>query len=186
MKKNKKLLTWIIVIVIILGYVGMTYNSFVVKKENLTNQWAQVETQYQRRFDLIPNLVESVKGIMKQEQEIFNNLAEARTRYAGANSVSEKAESASQVESALGRLLVIMENYPQLNSSQNVQSLMSQIEGTENRISVERKRYNDSVKSFNTLAKRIPSKFVAMLFNFGEENYFESVEGSEIAPEVKF
>lgn len=173
-----------IVAVLIVGYVWATYNKLVTSNEGIDNQWAQVETQYQRRFDLIPNLVESVKGVMKQEQKVFGDLAQARTHYAGANGANQKAEAATEVEGALSRLLVVMENYPQLKSSENVQTLMAQIEGTENRISVERKRYNDAVKDFNVMIKVVPAKWIASMLGFSERNYFESTEGAENAPKV--
>lgn len=172
------------VVVIVGAYVWMTYNRLITANESITNQWAQVETQYQRRIDLIPNLVESVKGVMTQEQKIFGELAQARSAYAGAKTADQKAEAATQVEGAFGRLLAIMENYPQLKSAENVQTLMSQIEGTENRISVERKNYNDSVKEFNVMIKRIPAKWIASSLGFVEKKYFESVPGSENAPKV--
>ncbi|MFH1427266.1 MAG: LemA family protein [Patescibacteria group bacterium] len=175
-----------IIIIIVGGYVWSTYNKLITANESVDNQWAQVESQYQRRFDLIPNLVESVKGIMQQEQQVFGDIAEARTRYAGAASVSEKAEAATGVESALGRLLVILENYPELKSAENVQTLMAQLEGTENRISVERKRYNDEVKNFNVLIKRIPTNIIAKMLGYADKTYFESAEGSENAPQVEF
>lgn len=181
--------TWIIlgvVVLLIVGFVWSTYNKLVTANEAVDGQWAQVETQYQRRFDLIPNLVESVKEIMDQEQEIFGQLAEARSKYAGAASVNEKAEAATQVESALGRLLVIMENYPELKSADTVQTLMAQLEGTENRVSVERKRFNDAVRTFNTMIKRFPTNMLAGMFGFGEKAYFEAAEGAEVAPTVDF
>ena len=183
----KKVLIILVVVVAILGlYAWGIYNKMVTSNENVDNMWAQVETQYQRRFDLIPNLVESVKGAMAQEQKVFGDLAEARTRYAGATTVNEKAEAATQVESALARLLVIMENYPQLKSVETVQTLMVQIEGTENRISVERKRFNDAARDFNVMVKRIPAKWFASMFGFSEKAYFDAAAGSENAPEVKF
>ncbi|MFA6132158.1 MAG: LemA family protein [Patescibacteria group bacterium] len=162
------------------------YNSLITGAETVDNQWAQVETQYQRRFDLIPNLVDSVKGIMKQEQEVFGAIAEARTRYSGATTVDEKAGAATEVESALSRLLVVMENYPELKSSENVTTLMVQLEGTENRISVERGRFNDEVKSYNLLVKRFPGNLFAKLLGFSERAYFEAAEGSAAAPDVSF
>ena len=167
-------------------YTWSAYNTLVTGREAINNQWAQVETQYQRRLDLIPNLVESVKGIMKQEQQVFGDLAEARTRYAGAVTADQKAQAATQVEGALGRLLVIMENYPQLKSSETVQTLMAQLEGTENRVSVERKRYNDQVRDYNLLVKQIPGKWVAGWFGFEARTYFESKPGAENAPKVSF
>lgn len=181
--------TWVIVlavVLVVLLYGWSAYNSFVSKNESVDKQWAQVETQYQRRFDLIPNLVESVKGIMKQEQTIFNALAEARTRYAGAVTVDAKAVAAGQVETALGRLLAVVENYPTLKSSENVQILMIQLEGTENRVSVERQRYNDNVRDLNVSVKRFPSNVVAGIFGFNERNYFEAAAGAENAPKVNF
>jgi len=184
---NKKILYAVLAVVaVILLYGGVVYNSLVGKSEGIDNQWAQVESQYQRRFDLIPNLVNSVKGAMKQEQEVFGKLADARTKYGGASTVNEKAKAATEVESALSRLLVVMENYPQLKSSETVITLMAQLEGTENRISVERKRFNDMAMAYNLVVKRFPSKLVAMTFGFGEKNYFESAAGAENSPSVQF
>jgi len=186
---KKGLPTWAIVlgvIAIIGGFFLTTHNRLVKANEEVDNQWAQVESQYQRRFDLIPNLVESVKGAMSQEEEVFSKIAEARTRYSSAQTSSEKAEAATQVESALSRLLVVIENYPELNSLDTVKTLMSQLEGTENRIAVERQRYNDQVKEFNADMKTIPTKWIASMFGFEEKAYFESVEGSEVAPKVDF
>jgi LemA protein len=184
-----KKIWWIVVIavvVVIAGYVFSAYNGLVTKRESVDNQWAQVGTQYQRRFDLIPNLVESVKGAMAQEQKVFDDLAQARTRYAGVSSVNDKAEAATQVESALGRLLVIMENYPQLKSIETVQTLMAQLEGTENRVSVERKRFNDEVRDYNVMTKRFPTSIIAGLFGFDDRKYFEAAAGTENAPQVNF
>ncbi len=181
------------VFVVLLGTIGLlgaytwfSYNRLVTTNESIQNQWAQVETQYQRRFDLIPNLVESVKGVMKQEQKVFSDLAEARTRYADARTADQKAAAASTVENAFGRLLAIMESYPQLKSSETVQTLMAQLEGTENRVSVERKRYNDAVNTFNVLIKTVPSKWLAVWFGFAPHTYFEAVKGAEQAPKVSF
>lgn len=179
---------WIIIgiLILVLLYGWSVYNGLVSRNEAVNNQWAQVETQYQRRFDLIPNLVEAVKGIMNQEQAVFNAIAEARTRYAGAVNIDERAAAAGGLDGALARLLVVMENYPQLKSAENVQTLQAQLEGTENRISVERKRYNDAVQSFNLMTKRFPSSAIARLFGFEERVYLESVSGAETAPRVEF
>lgn len=183
----KKALIILAVVVAVLGlYAWGIYNKMVTGSEGVDNMWAQVETQYQRRFDLIPNLVNSVKGAMAQEQKVFGDLAEARTRYSGATTVNAKAEAATQVESALGRLLVIMENYPQLKSVETVQTLMAQLEGTENRISVERKRFNDAARDFNVMVKRVPAKWFASIYGFSEKAYFESAAGAENAPAVNF
>lgn len=183
MSKTRWIVIGIAVIVVLYGFAS--YNGFVGKNEAVDNQWAQVETQYQRRFDLIPNLVNSVKGAMKQEQAVFNAIAEARTRYSGAKSVDEKISAAGQVETALARLLVIMENYPTLKSMDVVQGLMAELAGTENRISVERKRFNDAVQVLNVAIKRFPSNIVAKVFGFGERAYFEAAEGTENAPKVE-
>ncbi len=183
---KKVLIILAIVVAVLAVYVWGTYNKMVTANEGVDNMWAQVETQYQRRFDLIPNLVNSVKGAMSQEQKVFGDLADARTRYAGATTVNAKAEAATQVESAFARLLVIMENYPQLKSVETVQTLMVQLEGTENRISVERKRFNDAARDFNVMVKRIPAKWLAAMFGFSEKAYFESAAGAENAPAVNF
>ena len=167
-------------------YVFSTYNSLITLNITADTQWKQVESNYQRRFDLIPNLVETVKGITKQEQAVFGDIAEARTRYSGAISADDRAKAASQVEGALGRLLVIAENYPELKSSDSFQTLMSQLEGTENRISVERMRYNEYVRNYNLKVMRVPSSMIALIFGFQEREYFNADEGSENAPEVKF
>lgn len=162
------------------------YNSFITSNEQIKGQWAQVENQYQRRFDLIPNIVESVKGVAKQEQEVFGTIANARTRYAGASTPDEKAAAASQLESGLGRLLVIAENYPVLQSSQAYRDLIVSLEGTENRVSVERMKYNEIVKSYNTSVQRFPTSLVASIFGFDVRTYFEIAEGVENVPKVQF
>jgi LemA protein len=179
--------TWIIVIgivVLLALYLLTSYNGLVSMNESVTAKWQQVETQYQRRFDLIPNLVASVKGAMAQEQEVFTAIADARTRYSGAQTVNDKAAAATEVESALSRLLVIVENYPTLRSLETVQNLMTQLEGTENRISVERQRYNEGVREYNIAIKRFPKSVVASMFGFDEAKYFESTVGAENAPQV--
>lgn len=182
---KKIIISIVIVVVAIAAYWGTTYNKLVTANTAADAQWADVETQYQRRFDLIPNLVESVKGIMNQEQAVFGAIADARTRYAGAATPNDKAAAATEVESAFARLLVVMENYPQLQSSQNVLALQSQIEGTENRISVERGRYNDTVRGYNLIVSRFPSSVIASLSGFVSRSYFEAAAGSEVAPQVK-
>ncbi|MFA6536265.1 MAG: LemA family protein [Candidatus Paceibacterota bacterium] len=174
----------IAVVIVILLYVWGGYNGLVTTNLAADTQWSQVETQYQRRFDLIPNLVESVKGVMKQEQAIFTALADARTKYSGSTSADAKAQAAGQVETALGRLLAVVENYPTLKSSENVQTLMSQLEGTENRISVERKRFNETVMAYNLKVKTFPSSLLAKTFGFADRALFDAVSGSEVAPKV--
>ncbi|QQG38210.1 MAG: LemA family protein [Candidatus Kaiserbacteria bacterium] len=185
----RKWATWPVIIGIVLVllalFVGGKYNSLVKSNESIDAQWAQVESQYQRRFDLIPNLVNSVKGIMNQEQEVFQAIADARTRYSGAVSPEARAGAATQVESALARLLVIMENYPQLRSADTVQSLMAELSGTENRISVERMRYNEIVRDYNVSVKTFPGSLVASLFGFAPRTMFEAVESADTPPTVE-
>lgn len=187
MKKALIILGAVIGVLIIIGVsLAGTYNSLVNRDQAVDSQWAQVQTQYQRRFDLIPNLVESVKGIMAQEQAVFLALAEARTRYAGASTPEDQADAANEVESALARLLVIMENYPELRSIEAVTTLMDELAGTENRIAVERGRYNTEVRDYNTAIKRFPTVMVAGMFGFNERSYFESFPGADVPPRVDF
>lgn len=175
-----------VIVISIVGWLIGLYNGLLTSRATVDNQWAQVETQYQRRVDLIPNLVSSVQGLMEQEQKVFGDLAEARSKYAGASNVNDKAAAAGQLEGALSRLLVIMENYPQLKSSEAVQSLMAELAGTENRVAVERKRYNDSVKNYNLMIAVFPNNLMAGAFGFTGRNYFESQDGAENAPTVDF
>jgi len=175
-----------VIILFVALYILVAYNGLVGNGEAIDGQWAQVETQYQRRFDLIPSVVETVKGFAKQEQAIFADIAEARTRYAGASSASDRVKAANQVESVLGRLLAVVENYPDLKSSELFSQLNIELEGTENRISVERKRFNDLIRGYNLRVKRFPSSSVASYFGFGEREYFEAVSGAENSPTVQF
>jgi LemA protein len=184
MKANKLLLgLGGAVLVIGMWLMGM-YNGLVAKDQVVDSQWAQVETQYQRRFDLIPGLVASTKGIFKQEQEVFGNIAEARQGYSGANTQEERVDAANNLESALSRLLVIVENYPQLQSNQTVLALMDELAGSENRVSVERKRYNDVARDYNTQIKTFPTMLLAGMFGFDVKPYFESTQGADLAPQV--
>jgi len=180
--------TWIIIAALILFF-GLSlvafYNQLVTKTQALEGQWAQVETQYKRRFDLIPNLVSSVEGMMEQERAVFGELAEARKEYGGAMTVEEKAKAATRVESALGRLLAIIENYPELRSSETVLALMDELAGTENRVAVERRRYNDLVRDYNTTIKKFPANLIAGTFGFSERSCFEAAAGAEAAPAVE-
>jgi LemA protein len=187
MKKGLLATLIIIAVVVVVAIYGLTtYNSLVTVNIAADTQWKKVETEYQRRLDLIPNLVESVKGVMKQEQTIFTAIADARTHYAGATTPEDKTKAANEVETALGRLLVITENYPQLKSSETVQTLIAQIEGTENRISVERNRYNDAIQTYNLKVQRIPSSIVAALTGFHPREAFSAQPGAENAPKVNF
>jgi LemA protein len=166
-----------------------SYNGFVDKSAEIDSQWAQVQVQYQRRYDLIPNLVESVKGIFDQEQEVFGALAEARTRYSSAQAsgdADEQVEATADVESALARLLVVVENYPDLRSQQNVTQLMDELAGAENRIAVERTRFNEATRDYNRATKRFPGVIVANMFGYEERPYFEAAAGTEVPPAVQF
>ena len=185
-QKHKTLIIVLIVLVILIGWTVSKYNIFVTQGEQITAQWAQVENQYQRRFDLIPNIVNTVKGVAKQEQAVFIAIAEARTRYSGATTPDQKAQAATQVESALGRLLVIAENYPVLQSSQAYRDLIVSLEGTENRISIERMKYNDLVRVFDTNVKRFPTSIIASLFGVIERAYFDVPKENQQAPTVSF
>ncbi|MEI6810457.1 MAG: LemA family protein [Candidatus Nomurabacteria bacterium] len=183
---KNKIIIGVVVVAILFGFwIMSSYNSMVKANLAVDTQWAQVETQYQRRFDLIPNLVESVKGMMTQEKDIFISIAKARQGYAGAKTVDEKAAAAGQLESSLGRLLMIVESYPQLASGETVKNLMTQLEGTENRVSVERTRFNDTVGLFNTHLVTFPSNLVASMFGFQKRAFFKADEAAAKAPAVK-
>lgn len=184
--KNKGLLIGIAVVVLLAIMVFGSYNSLVTMEETVDAKWANVDSVLQRRYDLIPNLVESVKGSMQQEEKIFTAIADARTKMAGANTVDDKVAASSELEGALGRLLVVMENYPELKSSDNVTALMDELAGTENRISTERTRFNDAVRDYNSSIRKFPKNILAGMFGFDAKVYFEAVDGAETAPEVKF
>lgn len=184
-----KTLIVVIAIAVIIGIMAISivgvYNSMVTMSENVDAQWAVVESKLQRRYDLIPNLVNSVKGIMAQEKEVFKNIADARAKLAGAATTAEEVSASNELEGALGRLLVVMENYPELRSVESVNNLMDELAGTENRISVERDRYNITVREYNSSIKRFPKSALAGAFGFQPKLYFEATEGAETAPEVQ-
>ncbi|MCP4589587.1 MAG: LemA family protein [bacterium] len=173
-------------ILIVGGCAISGYNKSIALSEGVDARWAQVENQLQRRFDLIPNLVETVKGYATHEKEVFENVAQARAAYTGASSRAEKVKSAGVLESALSRLLVIREAYPQLKANQNFMTLQAQLEGTENRISVERKRYNDAVKLLNTHCRRFFGRMVAGWAGVEPAEYFEVAEAAQAVPKVDF
>jgi LemA protein len=187
-KKISKIIKWVVIVAIILVVYGIfsgSYNSMVTKNENVTTAWSQVETQYQRRFDLVPNLVNATKGVLKQEQAVYGAIAEARTRYTSAPKGSnEQVQATGQYESALARLLVVMENYPQLKSIDSVSRLTDEIAGTENRVAVARDRYNQSVQTYNLTVKRFPGNLLAGMFGFEQRDFFKSDEGAKTAPTV--
>ena len=165
---------------------GCSYNKFVGQEEAIKSQWAQVENQLQRRNDLIPNLVETVKGTAAQEQTVFTAIAESRAKLAGATTPEDKMKAANEQETALSRLLVIVENYPQLKSNESFNRLMDELAGTENRIAVERMRYNETVQAYNTARRQFPDNITAKLFGFKEYQFFEAPPAAKEAPKVAF
>lgn len=181
----------IIAVIVVLGvifsswYVG-TRNRLVTIEENVDGTWAEIDNQLQRRSDLIPNLVATVKGFATQEREIFIQIAEARSKLAGSQTVGETAQNYNQLQSALSRLLVIVEAYPALKSDQNFIRLQDELAGTENRIAVSRKRYNDSVRIFNTKIRRFPTSSIARMMGLEKKEYFEIQEKAREVPEVDF
>ena len=162
------------------------YNQVIAMEENVKGKWAQVENQLKRRYDLIPNLVETVKGYAQHEKEIFENIAQARTQYFQAKDVKSQIESSNQLESALSRLLLLQERYPDLKANQSFLRLQDSLEGTENRIAVERKRYNDSVQALNTHVRTFFGRFYALLAGVSPAEYYEIPESEKSAPKVKF
>ena len=165
---------------------GCGYNQMVTMKEQVDSAWAQVQNQLQRRNDLIPNLVEVTKGYAAHEKEIFEEVANARSRLIGAGSRDEQIEAANQVSGALGRLLAIAEQYPQLKANEQFARLSDELAGTENRIAVERKRYNDAVQAYNTYIKQLPRSLYAGWMGFKPEKYFEVPESAQQVPKVDF
>lgn len=188
-KKTSKIV-WIVIgiaiPVIIIGMFIGYYNSFVSQNEAIHAQWAQVENQLKRRNDLIPNLVSTVKGYMGHEKEVFLKIAQARAKLAGARTISEKIEANQSLGGALGRLLAIAEAYPQLKANEQFNKLMDQLEGTENRIAVERMRYNEKVKVYNRSIKKFPGSFFASIYGRNPATYFQVPEEEKGVPKVKF
>jgi LemA protein len=168
---------------------GCGYNQIQTMDERVNQAKGQIETQLQRRADLIPNLVETVRGVAKQESTVFTNVAEARARLSGAvqsGDIGQMAEANQAVTQGLGRLLAIVENYPELRSSESFRALQDQLEGTENRIAVARQDYNTAVGEYNGYIRRFPYNLTARVFGQGAREYFEAAPGSEQAPQVKF
>jgi LemA protein len=168
------------------GCVVGNYNRLVTGNEQVKQKWAQVSNQLQRRNDLIGNLAETVKGTATQEQAVFGEIADARARMAGASTPAQGIEAGQAMDSALGRLLVVVENYPQLRSNEAFVQLMDELAGTENRLSTERMRYNETAQEFNVLVKRFPMNLFAGMFNFKEAIYYPVPEAAKAAPKVDF
>ena len=195
MKKNKGLIITIVVIVLVALWGIPSYNGLVGMDENVSNQWANVETQYQRRSDLIPNLVNTVKGYAKHESQTLEAVMAARSQATQVKidpsnctpqQLAAYQKAQGDVTTALGKLLAITENYPDLKANQNFLELQSQLEGTENRINVARKDFNDTAKKYNTSLRRFPRNIIASMFGFEKRNYFEAEAGAEKAPKVEF
>lgn len=190
------LIVVLVVLLMIFSFFKKTYNSLVTMEENVNQTWAQVGNQYQRRADLIPNLVETVKGYAAHEKETFMAVTEARAKV-GQMSISPEVlnnpaafqqfqQAQGALSSALSRLMVVVEKYPDLKANQNFLALQSQLEGTENRIAVERKRFNQSVQLYNTTIRRFPTNMLAGMYGFEKKLYFEAQPGAETVPDVKF
>ena len=195
MKKNKGLIITIVVIALVAIWGISSYNGLVSMDENVSNQWANVETQYQRRSDLIPNLVNTVKGYAKHESETLESVMAARSQATQVKidpsnctpqQLAAYQKAQGDVTTALGKLLAITENYPDLKANQNFLELQSQLEGTENRINVARKDFNDTAKKYNTSLRLFPRNIIASMFGFEKRNYFEAEAGAEKAPKVEF
>lgn len=195
MKKNKNLLIILGVVVILAIWIGSMYNGLVSSQENVNNQWANVETQYQRRADLIPNLVNTVKGYATHEKETLEAVISARSQATqikmDANNLTPQKlaryqKAQGDVTNALGKLLAITENYPDLKANQNFLELQAQLEGTENRINVARKNFNDAAKEYNVAIRRFPKNIFAGMFGFDKRAYFEAAQNADVAPKVAF
>lgn len=193
--KNKSLLVIVGVVALIAGYFVVTYNSLAKASQEVAAAWANVETQYQRRSDLIPNLVNTVKGYAAHESQTLESVVAARAEATSINidgsnmtpaQLAQYAEAQGKVTSALGRLIAVAEGYPELKANQNFLELQSQLEGTENRIAVERKRYNDVVMSFNNKIVTFPRNVIAGMFGFTTKEFFAALQQAEQAPEVVF
>ena len=178
----------VLLLILIVGamFIWGLYNNLVTQDQQVQGAWAQVQNVLQRRADLIPNLVETVKGYATHEKEVFEAVAEARSRLAGATSPAEAAAANAGMTSALGRLIAIAENYPNLKANENFIRLQDELAGTENRIAVERMRYNDAVRLYNTSIKRFPTRMFAVMFGFKDREYFEAGPEAQQVPKVKF
>ena len=186
---------WIGVVAVVAIFFYATYNGFVNREEGLKSAWSNVETQYQRRADLIPNLVNTVKGCAAHETQTLNEVTEARARATSINlsaddltpeRLAQFQRAQAEVRSALGRLIAVSESYPDLKANQNFLELQAQLEGTENRIAVARKDFNAAAQQYNVSVRRFPANLVARMFGFGQKPYFESAEGAAAAPQVTF
>jgi LemA protein len=191
MSKQMKTILIIVGIVVLVGFMAFgkiiaNYNRVIAMDEDVKGKWAQVENQLKRRYDLIPNLVETVKGYAKHEKELFENIAQARTLYFQAKDVKGKVKASNQLEGVLSRLLLLQERYPVLKANESFLKLQDSLEGTENRIAVERKRYNESVQTLNTYIRTFFGRFYAMIAGVSSAAYYEVPEAEKAVPKVKF
>lgn len=187
MKKSFMGIGIIAAVIVILGAMFMSsYNGFVNLKENVDQSYAQIENQLQRRLDLIPNLVSTVKGYAAHEEDVIKSISDARARLAGAATPAEEATANTELDTALSRLLVVVENYPNLKADKQFTQLMDELSGTENRIAVARKDYNDQVATYNKKVKRFPGTIVAGMFGFDEKEYFKADPSAAEAPKIDF
>lgn len=179
---------WIIIALVVVLLAGgvMSYNGLVSMNENVNGKWSQIDNQLQRRADLIPNLVNTVKGYATHEQQAIQTVADARAKLAGAQGPVAKAEANGELSGALSRLLVVAENYPNLKADKNFRALMDELSGTENRLTVARKDYNDAVQVYNTKIRTFPTSAFAGMMGFGPKEYFKVEEGAKQVPQVKF
>jgi LemA protein len=176
----------LLLVISLYGFFKGTYNRFVSMDEAVKSSWAQVENQLQRRYDLIPNLVETVKGYAKQEKDVLVEVTNARAKVGGAANVPDKITANNELSGALSRLMVVVERYPDLKSNQNFIRLQDELAGTENRIAVERMRYNDAVKAYNVAIRSFPANLLADMFGFAKATFFEAPAAAKATPQVKF
>jgi len=191
MDSKKKTLLIVLAVIVVLAIVlysffAGNYNKFVKMDVGIKAAWSQVENQLQRRFDLIPNLVETVKGYAKQEHDVLVEVTNARAKVGGAGNIPDKITANNELTGALSRLMVVVERYPDLKSNQNFMKLQDELAGTENRIAVERKRYNDAVQIYNEAIRSFPANFLAGMYGFKEAAFFEAPKDAKAAPKVKF
>lgn len=187
--KRNLIIVGVVIVIVIFSLYSLfkgNYNKFVSLDEAVKSSWAQVENQLQRRFDLIPNLVETVKGYAKQEKDVLVEVTNARAKVGGAGSVPDKIAANNQLSGALSRLLIVVERYPDLKSNQNFMRLQDELAGTENRVAVERRRYNEVVQTYNVAIRSFPGNIVAGIFGFAKAPFFEAPATAKAAPQVKF
>ena len=191
MKRGTIILLVVVAVIVIIafsvfGFVRGTYNQLVQMDESVNGAWAEVENNLQRRYDLIPNLVNTVKGFAQQEKDVLLGVTEARSKVGGAGNVNQRIEAENELSGALSRLLMVVENYPQLKSDANFRQLQDELAGTENRLAVARKRYNDVVRNYNVVLRSFPQNIIAGMFGFEKKDFYDAPEAAQATPEVQF